>query len=86
MLGWGDFCSSFRLLYFLRNPSLAALRDWWSFLAMVFVGQCEALVCLGFVEIISFLLFFPLAAKLIGPKTGCQFCKNVDFFDNHPLK
>ena len=33
------------------------LRDWWSFLAMVFVGQCEALVCLGFVEIISFLYF-----------------------------
>ena len=46
---------------------------------MVFVGQCEALVCLGFVEIIS-CLFFPLAAKLIGPKMGCQFCKNVDFF------
>ena len=25
--------------------------------------------------------FFPLAAKLIGPRTGCQFFfKNVDFF------
>ena len=33
-----------------------------------------------------FSVFFPLAAKLIGPKTGCQFFKNVDFFDNHPLK
>ena len=32
-----------------------------------------------------FSLFFPLAAKLIGPKTGCQFLKNVDFFDNGPL-
>ena len=31
-------------------------------------------------------LFFPLATKLIGPETGCQFFKNVDFFDNHPLK
>ena len=27
MLGWGSFCSSFRLLYFLRNPSPAALSD-----------------------------------------------------------
>ena len=27
MLGWGYFCSSFQLLYFLRNPSLAALSD-----------------------------------------------------------
>ena len=33
-----------------------------------------------------FSVFFPLAAKLIGPKRGCQFFKNVDFFDNHPLK
>ena len=24
------------------------LRDWWSFSEVVFVGQCEALVCLGF--------------------------------------
>ena len=30
-------------------------------------------------------LFFSLAAKLIGLETGCQFFKNVDFFDNHPL-
>ena len=33
-----------------------------------------------------FSLFFPLAAKLIGPKTGCQFLRNIDFFDNGPLK
>ena len=60
---------------------MAYLRDWWSFLEIVFVGQCEVFVCLGFVEII----FFSLAAKLIGPQTGCQSFKNVDFFDNPPL-
>ena len=35
------------------------LRDWWSFVEMLFVGQCEVFVYLGFVEIISFLYFFP---------------------------
>ena len=25
-----------------------SLRDWWSLSEVVFVGQCEALVCLGF--------------------------------------
>ena len=33
-----------------------------------------------------FFFFFPLAAKLIGPRTGRQFFKNVDFLDLHPLK
>ena len=43
-----------------NNPLLdSSLRDWWSFLEMVFVGECEVFVCLGFVEIISFLYFFP---------------------------
>ena len=45
---------------FFDNPPLNAmayLRDWWSFLGMVFVGQCEVFVYLGFVEIISFLYF-----------------------------
>ena len=54
-----------------------------SVLEIVFVGQCELFVCLGFVEIIS--LFFPLAAKLIGPRMGRQFFKNVDFSDTYPL-
>ena len=31
-------------------------------------------------------LFFSLAAKLIGVRTGRQFFKNVDFLDLHPLK
>ena len=62
-----------------------SLRNWWSFLETVFVGQCEVFVCLGFVEIIHFLYFFPLAAKIIGPQTGCQFFQNVDLFYNSPL-
>ena len=33
-----------------------------------------------------FFFFFPLAAKLIGPRTGRQFFKNVDVLDLHPLK
>ena len=40
---------------------------------IVFVGVCAVFVCLCFV---CLLLFFPLAAKLIGPKTGRQFFKN----------
>ena len=37
--------------------------------------------------LLAFLVFPPLAAKLIGPQTGCQFfLKNVDFSDNYPLK
>ena len=54
--------------------------SWWSFLEMVFVGQCEVLV------LILYWLFFSLVAKLIAQQTGCQFSKNVDFFDNPPLK
>ena len=32
------------------------------------------------------LFLFPLAAKLIGPRTGCQSLKNVDFPGIRPLK
>ena len=38
---------------------------------IVFVGECEV-----FVFVLLFAFFFPLAAKLIGPKTGRQFFKN----------
>ena len=51
-----------------------------SVLEMVLVGQYEVFVGLDFVEF----FFFPLAAKLIGPRTGCQFFKNCQFFQ-HPL-
>ena len=38
------------------------------------------ILCRGF-------FFSPLVAKLIGPRTGCQFFKkkNVDFSDTYPL-
>ena len=49
-----------------------------SVLELVFVGQCEVFFCLYFV------LFFPLAVKLIGLQTECQFFKkNVDFPDTY---
>ena len=54
---------------FLPKP----LRGCVTVLEIVFVGQCEVFVCLDFVHF--FLFFFPLAVKLIGPRTGCQFKK-----------
>ena len=53
-----------------------------SVLEIVFVGQYEVFVCLDFV--LTF--FFPLTAKLIGPRMGLQFLKNVDFPLPSPLK
>ena len=47
-----------------------------SVLEIVFVGQCEVFVCLDFV---NFFFFPPLAAKLIGMQTGCQFFKKSDW-------
>ena len=52
-----------------------------SVLEIVFVGQREVFVCLDFV-----LIFFPLAAKLTGPRMGHKFFKNVDFSVECPLK
>ena len=57
------------------------LRGWVSVLEMVFVGQCEV-----FVLILRRAFFPPLAAKLIGPQTGCQFFKNSIFLTPTPLK
>ena len=44
-------------------------------------GTCLSLILLE----LFFFFFFPLAAKLIGPKTGCQFFKNCWFFPVYPL-
>ena len=44
------------------------------YLEIVFVGQCEVFDGLAFWPF-SFLFFSSLAAKLIGPLTGCQFFK-----------
>ena len=49
-------------------------------LEIVFVGQCEVFV-FDFVHA----FFFPLAAKLIGPRTGCQFFKKCRFSVACPL-
>ena len=52
-----------------------------SVLEIDFVGQCEVFV------LILLAFFPPLAVKLIGPRTGCQFFKkNVDFSDIYPLR
>ena len=54
------------------------LRGWVSVLEIIFVGQCEMFVYLDFVWIPP-----PppphRAAKLIGPRTGCQFFENCQF-------
>ena len=54
--------------YEIRKP--AHLRGCVSVLEIVFVRQCEVFVCFDFVD-----FFSPLAVKLIGPRTGCQFFK-----------
>ena len=46
-----------------------------SILEIVCVGQCEVFLCLDFVHFPP----PPLAAKLIGPQTGCQFFKHLIF-------
>ena len=51
-------------------------------LEIVFVGQHEVFVCLDFVNF--FFFFFPLAAKFIGPRTGCQFFKKCRSFRHLP--
>ena len=60
-------------LYQIFN-SMFYLRARLSVLEIVFVGQCEVFVCLDFVD------FTPLAMKLTGPQTGCQFFKKCRFF------
>ena len=60
--------------------SMSYSRGTVSVLEIVFVGQCEVFVCLGFV-----LTFFFLAAKLIGSRRGRQFFKHVDFSVTYPL-
>ena len=47
-------------------------------LEIVLVGQCEVFVFLDFVHFLFF--FFPLAMKLTGLQTECQFFKKCRFF------
>ena len=48
-----------------------------SVLVIVFVGQCEVFV------LILVISPPPMAAKLIGPRTGCQFFKKMSIFPTH---
>ena len=71
----------FSVTYPLKSVSCSMyyLRGTVSVLEIVFVRQCEVFVCLDFA-----LAFFPLAAKLIGPRMGSQFFRNVDFSVTYP--
>ena len=80
-------CDGFLILvYFWNNQQIwveslvCCLRGGLSILQIVFVrlwGVCLSWICGEH--------FFPLAAKLIGSQTGCQFFKNTEFFANPPL-
>ena len=67
-------------------PLPTPLRGCRSLLVIVFVGQCEVFVCLGFGHFILFVYFFPWLRSSKGPRMGCQFFKNVDFCVTYPLK
>ena len=62
------------------------LRGCRSLLEIVFVGQCEVFVCLGFGHFILFVCFFPWPRSSKGQRMGRQFFKNVDFSVTYPLK
>ena len=66
--------------------STTPLRGYRSLLEIVFVGQCEAFVCLGFGHFILFVYFFPWPRSSKGPRMGRQFFKNVNFSVTYPLK
>ena len=65
-------------------PLPTPLRGCRSLLEIVFVGQCEAFVCLGYGHSILFVYFFPWPRSSKGPRMGRQFFKNVDFSVTYP--
>ena len=68
-------------------PLPTPLRGCRSLLEIVlFVGQCEVFVCLGFGHFILFVYFFPWPRSSKGPRMRRQFFKNVDFSVTYPLK
>ena len=74
---------------FFKNVDFSVtypLRGCRSLLEIVFVGQCEAFVCLGFGHSILFVYFFPWPRSSKGPRMGRQFFKNVDFSVTYPPK
>ena len=69
-------------IFLLPTP----LRGCRLLLEIVFVGQCEVFVCLGFGHFILFVYFFPWPRSSKGPRVGRQLFKNVDFSVTYPLK
>ena len=68
-------------------PLPTPLRGCRSLFEIVFVGQCEVFVCLGFGHFILFVYFFYWPRNSKGPQIGRQFFKNVNFsVTYHPLK
>ena len=67
-------------------PLPTPLRVCRSLLEIVFVGQCEAFVCLGFGHSILFVYFFPWPLSSKGLRIGSQFFKNVDFSVTYLLR
>ena len=67
-------------------PLPTPLRGCRSLLEIVFVGQCEAFVCLGFGHSILFVYFFPWPRRSKGLRMWRQFFKNVDFSVTYHLK
>ena len=82
-------CQFFKNVNSLKTsifPLPTPLRGCRSLLEIVFVGQCEVFVCLGFGHFILFVYFFPWPRSSKGPRMGRQFFKNVDFSVTYPLK
>ena len=78
---WG--VNSLKTSIFLLPTPLRGCR---SLLEIVFVGQCEAFVWLGFGHSILFVYFFPWPRSSKGPRMGRQFFKNLGFCVTYPLK
>ena len=76
-------CQFFKNVEFSVTYSLGGCR---SLLEIVFVGQCEAFVCLGFGHSILFVYFFPWPRSSKGMRMRRQFFKNADVSVTYPPK
>ena len=78
---WGVNCLNSSIF-----PLPTPLMGCRSLLEIVFVGHCEAFVCLGSGHCILFVYFFPWSRSSKGPRMGRQFFKNIYFFRYLPPK
>ena len=67
-------------------PLPTPLRGCRSLLEIVFVGQCEVFVCLGFGQFILFVYFFPWPLSSKGPRMGVDSLKTSIFPLPNPLR